>query len=180
MSRIGKLPIKLPTNVVINYKETIFSVKGDFGTLTRKIPTIFNIKCENNILYLNLKNSKISKYHSLYGLYRTLISNMIKGVSEQFKLTLKLNGVGYKVYIEKNLIVLNIGYSHIIKKVIPNVIFIEIIQNTIIILKSCDKEKLGLFASQIRAYKHPEPYKGKGIHIGEEILIYKKGKLNKK
>lgn len=180
MSRIGKLPIKLPTNVVVNYKGTTFSAKGNFGILKKKIPAIFNIRCDSNVLYLNLKNSKIRKYRSLYGLYRTLISNMIEGVSEQFKLILKLNGVGYKVYVEKNLIILNVGYSHLIKKIIPKIISVEIIQNTIISLKSCDKEKLGLFAAQLRSYKRPEPYKGKGIYIGKETLIYKKIKLNKK
>ena len=180
MSRIGKKAIKLPKNVNVNYKKTIFSVKGNFGMLIIKIPNIFNLKFEKNILYLELKKYSIKRNHSLYGLYRTLILNMIIGVSKQFKSTLKLNGVGYKASIEKNFVILNVGYSHVIKKAIPNNIFVEISQNTNIILKSSNKEKLGLFASQIRDCRPPEPYKGKGIFFENEIIKYKKGKLNKK
>lgn len=180
MSRIGKIPIKLPKNVKIKYDGTILNIEGQFGILTREIPNIFNIKIKNDILYLELKDHKFRKYRALHGLYRTLISNMVTGVYEQFKLTLKLNGIGYKAVIEKNTITLNLGYSHTIKKVIPSEIQVNILQNTNIVLKSCDKEKLGLFASKIRSYRKPEPYKGKGILFDNELIIFKKGKINKK
>jgi len=180
MSRIGKIPIKIPQNVNIGYDGRILLIKGEFGILTKKIPNIFNLRYENNILYLDLKNYKIRKIHALYGLYRTLIFNMVIGVSEQFKLILKLNGIGYKAHIEKNILILSLGYSHLIKKIIPNNIFVKLLQNTNIILKSCEKEKLGLFVSQLRSCRPPEPYKGKGILFENEIIKYKKGKLNKK
>jgi large subunit ribosomal protein L6 len=125
MSRIGKIPIKVPEKTQIDYTKQIFSVKGEFGSLTRKIPDIFNLRFEENILYLTLKNNKIRKSNALYGLYRTLIYNMVIGVSEQFKLTLRLNGVGYKATIEKDIIILNLGYSHPIKKNIPTVMNIS-------------------------------------------------------
>lgn len=180
MSRIGRIPIKLPKNTNIKYEGTVLSVKGNFGTLTQKIPTIFDLNFEDNILYLYLKEPKIHKFRALYGLYRTLISNMVLGVSEQFKIILKLNGVGYKAIVDKNIIILNVGYSHTIKKIIPRGIIIEISQNINIILKSSNKEKLGVFASQIKACRKPEPYKGKGILYENEIIKYKKGKINKK
>jgi len=180
MSRIGKIPIKLPKNIKIKHDGIILDIEGKFGRLTREIPNIFNIKIKDNILCLELKDYKFRKYRSLYGLYRTLISNMIIGVSKQFKLILKLDGIGYKAAIEENLIILNLGYSHTIKEVIPTNIQVNILQNTNIILKSCDKEKLGLFASKIRSYRKPEPYKGKGILFENELIICKKGKINKK
>lgn len=180
MSRVGRIPIKLPRNININYDGIVFSVKGDFGMLTIKIPNIFNLRLKDNILYLDLKKHKLSKSCALHGLYRTLISNMIIGVSNQFKLILKLKGVGYKAFIEENTIILNVGYSHTIKKLIPNEIFVEVLQNTNIIMKSCNKEKLGIFASQIRSCRKPEPYKGKGILYENEIIKYKKGKISKK
>jgi len=180
MSRIGKIPIKLPKNVHSSYNDTILIIKGEFGILKKQIPNMFNIRYENNIIYLDLKNYNIRKIGALYGLYRTLIFNMVIGVSEQFELALKLNGVGYKAYIEKNILILNLGYSHLIKKIIPNDIFVKVLKNTNIVIKSCEKEKLGLFVSQLRSCRPPEPYKGKGILFENEIIKYKKGKLNKK
>jgi large subunit ribosomal protein L6 len=116
---------------------------------------------------------------SLHGLYRTLINNMVIGVSEQFELTLVLKGVGYRAAVQGNEIVLNLGYSHPVKMEIPKDISVEVVQNTTINLKSCDKELLGLFASNIRAWRKPEPYKGKGILYKDEQIIRKAGKSAK-
>ena len=112
-------------------------------------------------------------------MYRTLINNMIIGVSEQFQLTLILKGVGYRATVQGNEIILNLGYSHQVKLKIPESIIVEIIQNTNIILKSCDKELLGLFASKIRSWRPPEPYKGKGILYKDEQIVRKAGKSGK-
>ena len=178
MSRIGKLPITIPENVNVNYNDSEITVKGKFGTLTTEIPTVINIVHENNILKVSLKE-ETKKVRALHGLYRTLINNMIIGVSEQFNLTLVLKGVGYRAAIQGKEIVLNLGYSHPVKIEIPTQISVEVVQNTTINLKSCDKELLGLFASNIRAWRQPEPYKGKGILYKGEQILRKAGKSAK-
>jgi len=178
MSRIGRLPITIPENVNINYSESEITVKGKFGILQTKIPNAIGITQNNNILNVILKNETRS-VHSLHGLYRTLINNMVIGVSEEFKLTLILKGVGYRAAVQGNQIVLNLGYSHPVTIEIPLTISAEIVQNTTINLKSCDKELLGLFASKIRAWRRPEPYKGKGILYKDEQILRKAGKSGK-
>jgi large subunit ribosomal protein L6 len=178
MSRIGKLPITIPANVDVNYNKSEIIVKGKFGTLQTAIPDIIGIQQDDSILKVNLKN-ETKNLRSLHGLYRTLINNMIIGVSEQFQLTLILKGVGYRAVVQGKEIVLNLGYSHPVKMDIPNDISVEVVQNTTINLKSCDKELLGLFASKIRAWRRPEPYKGKGILYKDEQIIRKAGKSGK-
>ena len=178
MSRIGKLPITLPENVDVNYSESEIKVKGKFGTLETKIPNIIAITQNENSLKVDLKSEARSD-RSLHGLYRTLINNMVIGVSEQFQLTLILKGVGYRAVVQGKEIVLNLGYSHPVKMEIPKEISVEVAQNTTINLKSCDKELLGQFASNIRAWRRPEPYKGKGILYQGEQILRKAGKSAK-
>jgi large subunit ribosomal protein L6 len=178
MSRIGKLPINIPENVDINYNNSEITVKGKFGTLQTRIPDVINITQNDGTLSIGL-NEKTRNVKSLHGLYRTLINNMVIGVSEQFNLTLILKGVGYRAAVQGKEIVLNLGYSHPVKMEIPSDISVEIVQNTTINLKSCDKELLGLFASNIRAWRQPEPYKGKGILYKDEQIIRKAGKSAK-
>lgn len=178
MSRIGKLPITIPDSVDVNYTDSKITVKGKFGTLENQIPEPIVITEENGKLSLQIKGqSKNSR--ALHGLYRTLINNMVLGVSQQFDLTLILEGVGYRATVQGKEIVLNLGYSHPVKIEIPNDIKVEVVQNTIINLKSCDKEALGLFAANIRAWRLPEPYKGKGILYKGEQIIRKAGKSGK-
>ena len=178
MSRIGKLPITLPDNVDVNYSQSEIIVKGKFGSLQTKIPDIIVITQNDKSLNVNLKSESASD-RSLHGLYRTLINNMVIGVSEQFQLTLVLKGVGYRAAVQGKEIVLNLGYSHPVKIEIPKEMSVEIVQNTTINLKSCDKELLGLFAANIRAWRRPEPYKGKGILYKGEQIIRKAGKSAK-
>ena len=178
MSRIGKLPINIPESVDVNYSGSEITVKGKFGTLQTEIPDIIGIQQDDSILRINLKN-ETKNLRSLQGLYRTLINNMIIGVSEQFELTLILKGVGYRAVVQGKEIVLSLGYSHPVKIDIPNDISVEVVQNTTINLKSCNKELLGLFASNIRAWRRPEPYKGKGILYKDEQIIRKAGKSGK-
>jgi large subunit ribosomal protein L6 len=179
MSRIGKLPITIPENVDINYQNSKITIKGKFGILTTEIPSLIGIVQENNKLKVSLKDDN-KKVRSLHGLYRTLINNMVIGVSQQFDLTLVLKGVGYRAVVQGNEIVLSLGYSHPVKIAIPKQISVEVTQNTTVNLKSCDKELLGLFASNIRAWRQPEPYKGKGILYKGEQIIRKAGKSAKK
>jgi large subunit ribosomal protein L6 len=178
MSRIGKLPIIIPENVDVSYDETAITVKGKFGALSIQLPDVIALSKEDKKLKVGLKN-ETKKVSALHGLYRTLISNMVIGVSEQFDLTLILKGVGYRAVVEAKEIVLSLGYSHPVKIQIPEAISVEIIKNTTVILKSCDKELLGLFASNIRAWRQPEPYKGKGILYKDEQILRKAGKSGK-
>mgnify|MGYP003428560011 CR=1 FL=1 len=178
MSRIGKLPITIPENVEIRYKGNQITVNGKFGTLMTEIPDVIYINQENETIKVEIKEES-KKVSALHGLYRTLINNMIVGVSKQFEKTLILKGVGYRAVVQENEIILSLGYSHPVKISIPEKISVEIIKNTTVNLKSCDKELLGLFASNIRSWREPEPYKGKGILYKDEQIIRKAGKSAK-
>jgi large subunit ribosomal protein L6 len=178
MSRIGKLPITIPDSVNINYTDSKITVKGKFGSLENQIPDSIVVTEDNGKLNVKVKEQKKDS-RELHGLYRTLINNMILGVSRQFNLTLILKGVGYRAAVQGKEIILNLGFSHPVKINIPNDITVEIVQNTTINLKSCDKEALGLFAANIRAWRLPEPYKGKGILYKDEKIIRKAGKSGK-
>jgi large subunit ribosomal protein L6 len=178
MSRIGKLPINIPEKVDINYTESDITVKGKFGTLQTKVPEVIYITQDGSQLKVAIKE-QTRKIRSLHGLYRTLINNMVVGVSEQFDLTLILKGVGYRATVQGQEIVLSLGYSHPVKINIPEAISVEVVQNTTINLKSCDKALLGLFAANIRAWRQPEPYKGKGILYKGEQVLRKAGKSAK-
>merc|ERR1712032_1478134 len=151
---------------------------GKFGTLEIAIPKTVGIQQDESMLTVGLKTDT-RNLRSMHGLYRTLISNMVIGVSEQFELTLILKGVGYRAVVQGKEIVLSLGYSHPVKIDIPETVSVEVVQNTTINLKSCDKELLGLFASNIRAWRRPEPYKGKGILYKNEQILRKAGKAGK-
>nr|BBC77466.1 ribosomal protein L6 [Nitzschia sp. PL3-2] len=171
MSRVGKKIINIPKNIKIEIDNNLIIIEGNYGILKKQIPNIFIIKKNLNYLQLNLKY-KTKKSSSIYGLYRTLILNMILGVSKKFFLILILKGIGYRASLNENQIILNIGYTHPIKIEIPKIISIKIEQNIKIELSSIDKEKLGTFAAKIRNYRIPEPYKGKGIlYENEKILL---------
>ncbi len=178
MSRIGKLPINIPEKVEINCTESDITVKGKFGTLQTKVPEVIFVTQDGGQLKVSIKE-QTRNIRALHGLYRTLINNMVLGVSEQFDLTLILKGVGYRATVQGEEIVLSLGYSHPVKIDIPGSISVEVVQNTTINLKSCDKELLGLFAANIRAWRRPEPYKGKGILYKGEQILRKAGKAGK-
>lgn len=178
MSRIGKLPIKVPTDVDVTCNGLDITVKGKFGTLQNTIPDVLAIEENDGTLIVSVKNQTRNS-RALHGLYRTLINNMVTGVSEQFQVTLNLQGVGYRAAVQGKNIVLNLGYSHPVEMKIPDGISIEVIKNTTINLKGCDKEGLGLFAAKIRSWRPPEPYKGKGILYEGEIVQRKAGKSGK-
>ena len=179
MSRIGKLPIKLPSGVEVTCNGLDVTVKGKFGTLQNQLPDKLAIEQTESTLIVSVKKQTRTT-SALHGLYRTLINNMVVGVSEQFQKNLKLNGVGYRATVQGKSIVLNLGYSHPVEIEIPEGISIEVKQNTNISIKACDKEQLGLFAAQIRAWRPPEPYKGKGIIYEGEVVKRKAGKSGKK
>jgi len=179
MSRIGKLPIKIPTDVDISFNGADITVKGKFGTLQDTIPDGLVIeKVEDSLEVKLIKESRTTR--ALRGLYRTLVNNMVTGVSEQFKITLNLQGVGYRAAVQGKDLVLNLGYSHPVNMLIPDGISVEVVKNTTINLLGCDKAALGLFAANVRSWRPPEPYKGKGIIYEGEIVKRKAGKSGKK
>jgi len=178
MSRIGKIPITIPAGVDVNWDGSKVSVKGKFGALETTVPNTIAIQQDENSLTVGLKTDS-RNLRPMHGLYRTLINNMVIGVSEQFELTLILKGVGYRAAVQGKEIVLNLGYSHPVNIDIPETVSVEVVQNTTINLKSCDKELLGLFASKIREWRRPEPYKGKGILYKNEQILRKAGKAGK-
>ena len=178
MSRVGKLAIKIPSDVTIVQDKSIIKITGKFGELSRNIPEILIIK--ESVGFLNIfPKTKILNFKPLSGLYRSLINNMILGVSEKFNLTLILQGVGYRAIVDKNTLILNLGYSHQIKILIPTDIFIEIFKSTTLKITSCNKEKLGEFGSKIKSWRFPEPYKGKGVLYENEVIKHKIGKTVK-
>ena len=178
MSRIGKLPIEIPTTVDVNVTNDNVVVKGKFGTLERTLPELIQVEQTDGRLIVGLRNqTRDSK--ALHGLYRTLINNMIVGVSEQFLITLELKGVGYRANVQAKSLVLNLGYSHPVNIDIPDGIEVEVVQNTTLNIKACDKEQLGLFAAKVRSWRLPEPYKGKGILYKGEKILRKAGKSGK-
>ena len=179
MSRIGKLPINLPAGVDIKLIGADITVKGKFGTLENTIPDVLEVGQTDGRLVVTVKD-QTRQTRALHGLYRTLINNMIIGVSEQFQKSLILVGVGYRAAVQGKTLVLNLGYSHPVNINIPENITVEVVQNTTINIKSCHKENLGLFAAQIRSWRPPEPYKGKGILYQGEVVLRKAGKSGKK
>ena len=178
MSRIGKLPIKIPTAVDVTNDNSTLKVKGKFGTLERTIPEVIGIEQTDGTLIVRLKKETRAN-KALHGLYRTLINNMVTGVSEQFLITLVLQGVGYRASVQGKALVLNLGFSHPVNIDIPEGIGVEVVQNTTINIKACDKEQLGLFSAKVRSWRPPEPYKGKGILYKGEQILRKAGKSGK-
>ena len=178
MSRIGKLPIKIPTTVDVTNNNSLLKVKGKFGTLERTIPEVIGVEqTDGNLIVSIKKETRVNK--ALHGLYRTLINNMVIGVSEQFLITLVLQGVGYRASVQGKSVVLNLGFSHPVNIEIPDGITVEVDKNTTINIKACDKEQLGLFAAKVRSWRPPEPYKGKGILYKGEQILRKAGKSGK-
>jgi large subunit ribosomal protein L6 len=179
MSRIGKAPITIPAGVEVNVTGTTVSVKGKLGTLTETIDTDITVKVENGLVNVS-RPTDHKRHRSLHGLYRSLISNMVKGVSEGYKTEQELVGVGYRASNKGQILELALGYSHNVVFELPTEIKIttasEKGQNPKITLESSDKQLLGMVAAKIRSLRKPEPYKGKGIKFVGEILRRKAGK----
>lgn len=179
MSRIGKLPINIPTGTTVTIKDNVVTVKGKLGELTQEVDPIVNVKVEENHVVLS-RNDDSKEAASKWGLYRALIANMVKGVSEGFKATLELVGVGYKAASQGQVLELSLGYSHSIHFELCPDIKVETInekgKNPTIILTSHDRQLLGQVAAKIRSYRMPEPYKGKGVLFQGEIIRRKAGK----
>ena len=179
MSRIGRMPIAVPAGVTVEIAENNHvTVKGPKGTLEKTLPTEMEIKVEGEEVVVTRPND-LKKMKSLHGLTRSLIQNMVTGVTEGYQKTLEVNGVGYRATKQGNKIVLNLGFSHPVEMTDPDGIESTVDGNNIII-KGIDKEKVGQYAADIRDKKRPEPYKGKGIKYSDEVIRRKVGKTGKK
>ncbi len=180
MSRIGKLPVAIPAGVEVKVDDqNTISVKGPKGTLTRALHKDMIVKVENGeVVVTRPSETKIHK--SLHGLTRTLINNMIVGVTEGYKKELDINGVGYRAQKQGKKITLNLGYSHPVEMQEPEGITIDVPAPNKIIVNGINKELVGQTAAIIREFRLPEPYKGKGIKYTEEFIVRKEGKAGGK
>lgn len=178
MSRIGRKPIVIPAGVEVKIEGNTVTVKGPKGTLTQKVSSSMQLSLEGNVLTV-ARPSDDREYRSLHGLTRTLINNMVVGVSEGFKKELEIAGVGYRAAKEGNVLVLNLGYSNPVRVADTEDITTEVPNNTKIVVNGIDKQKVGQFAAEIRGIRPPEPYKGKGVHYVGEFIIRKEGKAGK-
>ena len=179
MSRIGRLPVQIPAGVEVNIADgNVVTVKGPKGKLERALPTEMEIKMEDGHVVVSRPND-LKRMKALHGLTRSLIHNMVVGVSEGYTKTLEINGVGYRAAKAGNKLTLNLGYSHPIEMTDPEEITSTVDGNKIII-SGISKEKVGQYAAEIRDKRRPEPYKGKGIKYSDEVIRRKVGKTGKK
>ena len=183
MSRIGKMPITIPAGVEVKQNDGVITVKGPKGELSQKVDSSIKVKVENGEMVFEIdENSPVNlkQKQAFHGLYRALVNNMVVGVSEGFKKTLELVGVGYRVSNQGNLVEFSLGYTHPIFIQLPPEVKVETKsernQNPVIMLESCDKQLLGLICAKIRSFRKPEPYKGKGILFKGEVIRRKSGK----
>ena len=180
MSRIGRMPIAIPAGVTVEVAENNkVTVKGPKGTLERVLPSEMEIKVEGSEVIVSRPND-LKKMKSLHGLTRTLINNMVVGVTQGYEKKLEVNGVGYKASKAGKVLTLNLGYSHPVEMTDPEGVETTLEGQNIIFVRGIDKEKGGQFAAEIRDKRRPEPYKGKGIKYSDEVIRRKVGKTGKK
>ena len=183
MSRIGKLPIHIPAGVTVTLKDNVVNVKGPKGELSQWVDPSIQVTIEDGEVKFSIdeqNETDLKQKQAFHGLYRSLINNLVVGVSEGYKKTLELVGVGYRVSNKGNLIEFSLGYTHPIFLQLPSEVKVETKsernQNPIITLETCDKQLLGLICAKIRSFRMPEPYKGKGILFQGEVIRRKSGK----
>ncbi len=179
MSRIGKLPVTLPAGVEVTVDDNLVTVKGPKGQLQEKISNLIKVEMQDGVLTVS-RDSDDKEHRSAHGLSRTLINNMVTGVSNGFEKKLSILGVGYRAEKKGNTLVMALGYSHPIEMVDPEGISTEVPSPTEIIVRGIDKALVGNYAAIIRSKRAPEPYKGKGIRYADEVVRTKEGKTGKK
>lgn len=178
MSRIGRKPINIPAGVEVKFENGVLSAKGPKGTLTQTVHPNMIVEIEGNVIEVKRPDDdKLNR--SLHGLTRTLIANMMVGVTEGYKKELEVNGVGYRVQKQGKQLVMNLGYSHQVIMEDTEDITIEVPGPNKIIIHGADKQKVGQFAAKVREKRPPEPYKGKGIKYVDEVIRRKEGKAGK-
>lgn len=178
MSRIGKLPVVLPDGVEARLDGKTLTIKGSKGQLVKTFHKDIQIILEDNKIIVN-RSTNNKTQRSLHGLTRSLIQNMVDGVTKGYEKALEVNGVGYRAQKQGKKLVLHLGYSHPIEMEDPEGITVEVPSNTSIIVKGIDKELVGAHAANIRKQREPEPYKGKGVKYENEVIRHKEGKTGK-
>ena len=178
MSRIGKKPIEIPAGVTITINGDVVTVKGPKGELTRSFNPDIEIKMEENVINLS-RPSESKEHRSIHGTTRSLLANMVEGVSKGFEKSLELIGVGYRAQKQGTKLVLSVGYSHPVEFEPEEGVEVEVPSNTKVIVKGINKERVGALAANIRQVRPPEPYKGKGIRYEGEVVRRKEGKTGK-
>ena len=179
MSRIGRLPVAVPAGVTVEIAENNkVTVTGPKGTLSRELPVEMEIKKEGDVIVVTRPND-LKRMKSLHGLTRTLINNMVVGVTTGYQKVLEINGVGYRAAKSGNKLTLSLGYSHPVEMIDPEGLE-TVVEGNKITVKGIDKEKVGQYAAEIRDKRRPEPYKGKGIKYSDEVIRRKVGKTGKK
>jgi large subunit ribosomal protein L6 len=174
MSRLGKLPVAVPSGVEVSLSENMLTVKGPKATLTRTVrPKDVSISIEDNQVTISPNETDLAP--ALWGTYAAHVRNMVKGVTEGFTKVLEIEGVGYRAELKGNELVLNVGFSHSVPMAVPEGLTVTVEKN-VITITGADKELLGQFAADVRAVRPPEPYKGKGIRYQGEFIIRKQGK----
>ena len=179
MSKVGKLPVAIPAGVTVNVANGLISVKGPKGELKQSFHDEIDIKVEGNEVVLTTKNDA-KQTNAYHGLYRSLISNMVKGVTEGFTKTLVITGVGYRAEVKGKELVMNLGYSSDYIAIIPEGLTVVATPDGKLTISGIDKQLVGEFSSQIRKLRKPEPYKGKGIRYETEVIRRKVGKTGVK
>ena len=175
MSRVAKNPVVVPKNVEVSLAAGNISVKGPLGTLSQKYPDYVSVESDgDNLLCKAAKDSAQS--HAMSGTLRALVANMVKGVSSGFEKKLNLVGVGYRAQAAGDVLNLTLGFSHPVAYKMPEGVKVETPTQTEIVIKGADKQKVGQVAAEIRAYRSPEPYKGKGVRYADEVVILKETK----
>ena len=179
MSRIGRTPVTIPAGVTVTIADgNVVTVKGPKGTLTQTFSPILTIEQKDGVLTVTRPND-LKESRSLHGLTRSLLHNMVVGVTEGFKKELEINGIGYRAAKQGKQVVLNVGFSHQVFVDEIEGITLDVPQPNQIVVSGCDKQKVGQFAAEVRAIRPPEPYKGKGIKYTDEVIRRKEGKTGK-
>ena len=179
MSRIGIKPVDIPANVEVSIDKNNYAVvKGPKGKIEQQLPKAIKVEVEGSVINVSRPDDE-KQNRSLHGLTRTLVNNMVVGVTQGFEKSLEIVGVGYRAQKQGKKLVLNLGYSHPIEMEDPEGITVEVPSNTKIIVKGTDKELVGAHAANIRKQREPEPYKGKGVKYEDEVIRRKEGKAGK-
>lgn len=179
MSRIGKKPITIPAGVTVKVENNVVTVSNGKASLSQEVNPLIDVKVEGSTVELTRANDE-KETRALHGLYRSLIFNMVQGLTEGFTKNLEINGIGYRAALQGNKLVMNLGYSHPIELVVPEGITLEVPTQTKITVKGADKQLVGETAAKIRSFRVPDAYHGKGIKYDNEILHLKEGKTGAK
>ncbi|NQW10090.1 MAG: 50S ribosomal protein L6 [Alphaproteobacteria bacterium] len=175
MSRIGKNPVAVPDGVSVELAADAIKVKGKLGELSAPVSSEVEVKVDGNVIYVSPRNES-KRARALWGTTRALVNNIVTGVTEGFTVNLEINGVGYRAAVEGKELVLALGYSHPIRYPIPDAVTMKCERPTVIAISGADKQQVGQIAAEIRSYRPPEPFKGKGVKYANEIILRKEGK----